>query len=104
MRELEQTREAYGPTRQFYQAMADHRNNVVPNVATRMEIWLVTSQRYSRGGLSTFNESLNDRANEQLEASHADSVMLLPPSIEETRKAIRRLKNNKAPGTRRNCS
>ena len=25
--------------------------------------------------------------------------MLLPPSIEETQKTIRRLKNNKAPGT-----
>ena len=32
MRELEQTREAYGPTRKFYQAITGHRNNVVPKV------------------------------------------------------------------------
>ena len=46
-----------------------------------------------------FDELLNDQFNEQLEAPLADSVMLLTPSIEETRKAIRRLKNSKAPGT-----
>ena len=32
MRELERTREAYGPTQKFYQAIASHRNNVVPKV------------------------------------------------------------------------
>ena len=32
MRELEQTREAYGSTRKFYQAMAGHQNNVIPKV------------------------------------------------------------------------
>ena len=46
-----------------------------------------------------FDELLNDQFSEQLEAPLVDSVMLLPRSIEEIRKAIRRLKNNKAPGT-----
>ena len=46
-----------------------------------------------------FDELLNDQFNEQLEAPLPDSVILLPPSIEETQKAIRRLKNNKAPAT-----
>ena len=49
--------------------------------------------------MNATDELLNDQLNEQLEAPLADSVMLLPPSIEETRKAIRWLKNNKAPGT-----
>nr|XP_049461917.1 uncharacterized protein LOC125906554 [Anopheles coluzzii]XP_049461920.1 uncharacterized protein LOC125906554 [Anopheles coluzzii] len=64
-----------------------------------MEIWLVISQRSSVRWAQYFDELLNDQFNEQLEAPLADSVMLLPPSIEETRKAIRRLKNNKASGT-----
>ena len=42
-----------------------------------------------------FDQLLNDHFNEQLEAPLADSVML--PSIDETQKAMRRLKNDKEP-------
>ena len=103
MRELVQTREAYGPTRKFYQVIASYRNNVVPkvNCYRNKDGDLVSNQPevLSRWA-QYFDELLNDQFNEQL-APLADSVMLLPPSIEETRKIIRRLKNSKAPGTDR---
>ena len=49
--------------------------------------------------VTNYLELLNDQFNKQLEAPLADIVMLLLPSIKETQKAIRRLKNNKAPVT-----
>ena len=88
--------------RKFYQAIAGHRNNVLPKVTCcrNKDGDLVSNQPevLSRWA-QYFDELLNDQLNEQLEAPLADSVMLLPTSIEETRKAIRRLKNNKAPRT-----
>ena len=85
-RELEQTREAYGPTRKFYQAIAGLRNNVIPKVTycRNKDGDLVSNQPeiLSRWA-QYFDELLNDQFNEQLEAPLADNVMLLPPSIEE---------------------
>lgn len=45
-----------------------------------------------------FDEFLNDQFYEQLEVPVANDIMLLPLSIEKTRKPIHRLKKNKAPG------
>ncbi|XP_058177407.1 zinc finger protein 84-like [Anopheles ziemanni] len=102
MRKLEETRVRYGPTRQFYQAIAGHRSTFTPKVTCcrSKDGDLVSNQPevLSRWA-QYFDELLNDQFNEQLEAPPADEIMLQPPSIEETRKAIRRLKNNKSPGT-----
>ena len=79
--------------------MARHRNNVVPKVTCcrNKDGDLISNQPevLSRWA-QHFDELVNGQFNEQLEAPLADSVMLLPPSIEETRKAMSRLKNNKA--------
>ena len=84
--------------------MAGHRNNVVPKVTCcrNKDADLVSneSEVLSRWD-QYFDEFLNDQLNEQLEAPIAESVMLLPPSIKETQKAIRRLKSYMALGTDR---
>ena len=102
MQKLERTREAYGPTRKFYQAIAGHRNNVVPKVTccrSKDRGLIINQPEVLSRWAQYFNELLNEQFNEQLEAPLADSAMLLPPSMQETQKAIRRLKNIKAPGT-----
>ncbi|XP_035780619.1 craniofacial development protein 2-like [Anopheles albimanus] len=61
-------------------------------------------------GLHSLHEHSNDNGSRLInfaiandlvigKAPLVDMNLLLPPSLEETRKAIRRLKNNKAPGT-----
>ena len=77
MRELEQTREAYGPTRKFYQAIACHRKNVVPKVTCcrNKDGDLVSNQPEVLSRWAQYlDELLNDQFNEQLEAPLACSV------------------------------
>ena len=91
MRELDQTREAYGPTRKFYQAIAGHRNNVVPKVicCRNKDGDLVSNQpEVLSRWVQYFDELLNDKVNKQVEAPLADSVMSvlqdrLVPHVEE---------------------
>ena len=81
MQELEQTRETYGPTRKYYQAIAGHRNNVVPKVTCNKDGDLVSNQpEHLSRWAQYFDELLNDQFSEQLEAPLADNVMLLPPT------------------------
>ncbi|XP_035787837.1 uncharacterized protein LOC118464508 [Anopheles albimanus] len=89
IRELEENRVRYGPTRQFYQAIAGYRKTAAPKVSCcRSKNGDVISNQpevLSRWA-QHFDELLNDQLHDTPEAPLVDMNLLLPPSLEETRR------------------